>query len=145
MISHKTFMNIAKEIAKESKARKRKVGAIIVKDNSIISVGYNGTPHGFDNNCEYEEEVMARSYKVEKKLITKPEVLHAESNAITKCAKSTASSEGASIFTTTMPCLECSKLIVQSGITEVIYSENYSNSKGLELLFEAGIKVVKLK
>lgn len=145
MISNKTFMQIAYNIANESKAIKRKVGAIIVKDNNIIAVGYNGTPSGFDNNCEEEcckGVAGAGTYK--NHLITRPEVLHAESNAIAKCARSVNSSEGADIYTTTCPCLECAKMIIQAGIKNVYYSEEYKSDEGLNLLVKAGIQVTQI-
>jgi len=145
MIKDRTFMDIARLIAKESKAKKRQVGAIIVKNNSIIAVGYNGTPSGHDNTCEDEEEYMGRDYKAHTKLVTRPEVLHAESNAITKCARSNSSSEGATIYTTTSPCLECAKLIIQSGIVEVIYEDEYGKPEGVELLKLDKIIVRKLR
>lgn len=145
MISNKTFMQIAYNIANESKAIKRKVGAIIVKDNNIIAVGYNGTPSGFDNSCEEEcckGVAGAGTYK--NHLITRPEVLHAESNAIAKCARSVNSSEGADIYTTTCPCLECAKMIIQAGIKNVYYSEEYKSQDGLNLLVKAGIQVTQI-
>lgn len=145
MISNKTFMQIAYDIANESKAIKRKVGAIIVKDNNIIAVGYNGTPSGFDNSCEEEcckGVAGAGTYK--NHLITRPEVLHAESNAIAKCARSVNSSEGADIYTTTCPCLECAKMIIQAGIKNVFYSEEYKSQDGLNLLVKAGIQVTQI-
>lgn len=132
MITNKTFMKIAMLIAEASYCQRRKVGAVIVKDNSIISLGYNGTPSGFDNVCESSDG------------ITLPEVLHAESNAITKVAKTTFSCEGATIYTTTMPCVECAKLIIQSGIKEVFYHEDYKVSDGVDLLNKAGIFVMKI-
>jgi dCMP deaminase len=157
MISKKTFMKIAYNISLESKAKRRKVGCVIVKENNIIAVGYNGTPSGFDNNCEIEKEIlnpieenlMPKSllFKEESKkfeLITKPEVLHAESNAIAKCARSNSSSEGAELFTTTSPCFDCSKIIIQSGIKAVYYCEEYKDTKGLEMLKKAGIWVGKI-
>ena len=145
MISNKTFMQIAYNIANESKAIKRKVGAIIVKDNNIIAVGYNGTPSGFDNSCEEEcckGVAGAGTYK--NHLITRPEVLHAESNAIAKCARSVNSSEGADLYTTTCPCLECAKMIIQAGIKNVFYAEEYKSQDGLNLLVKAGIQVTQL-
>ena len=145
MISNKTFMQIAYDIANESKAIKRKVGAIIVKDNNIIAVGYNGTPSGFDNSCEEEcckGVAGAGTYK--NHLITRPEVLHAESNAIAKCARSVNSSEGADLYTTTCPCLECAKMIIQAGIKNVYYSEEYKSQEGLNLLVKAGIQVTQI-
>lgn len=145
MISNKTFMQIAYNIANESKAIKRKVGAIIVKDNNIIAVGYNGTPSGFDNKCEEKcckGVPGAGTYR--NQLITRPEVLHAESNAIAKCARSVNSSEGADIYTTTCPCLECSKMIIQAGIKNVYYSEKYKSDEGLKLLVKAGIQTTQI-
>ena len=130
------YMDVAYTIAQLSYAERRKVGCVIVKENQIVSFGYNGTPKGFDNSCEhgYGEE-----------LTTKREVLHAESNALTKIAKSTMSSDGADLYTTTSPCFECSKLIVQSGINRVFYSEEYRDVEGLELLNKAQIDVIRLE
>ena len=124
-----TYMAMAKELAKLSYANRAKVGCIIVKDTHIISEGYNGTPKGFSNVCEHPI-----TWK------TLPEVLHAESNAITKLARSTSSSEGATLYVTMAPCYECSKLIIQSGINRVVYYENY-HSDGIALLTKAGITV----
>jgi len=124
----KIYMQIAYQTAKLSYAERRKVGCIIIKDEQIVSFGYNGTPKGFDNCCEKND-------------CTLPSVLHAESNAITKIAKSTMSSNGATLYTTTSPCFDCAKLIIQAGIKEVYYSESYRNMDGVELLKEAGIKV----
>lgn len=131
------YMNIAQEIAKLSYAERKKVGAVLVKDGSIISHGYNGTPHGFDNNCEYEDPEHKNI------LITRDEVLHAESNAISKVAKSTNSSEGSTLYVTLSPCFECSKLIIQSGIKKVVYKEMYRHTDGINLLLKAGILCVK--
>lgn len=125
---HNTYMNIAETIALHSKDTDRKVGCIVVKDNRIISIGYNGTPHGFDNNCKDQNGK------------TKPEVIHAESNAITKCAKSTESIAGASMYSTLACCVECAKLIIQCEIKEFYYKEPWKNPHGLELLRQAGIK-----
>jgi len=125
-------MQIAYQTAKLSYAERRKVGCIIVKDEQIVSFGYNGTPHGFNNECEQH---------LDGELITKKEVLHAESNAITKLAKSTLTSVGADLYTTTMPCYGCSKLIIQAGIKRVFYSESYRDSSGVDLLEKAGIEV----
>ena len=108
------------------------VGALIVKDKMIISDGYNGTPSGFENICEDENGV------------TKPYVLHAEANAITKVAKSGNSSEGATLYVTASPCLECSKLIIQSGIKRVVYKDEYRLTDGVDLLRRAGIEVEKI-
>lgn len=128
----KIYMQIAYQTAKLSYAERRKVGCIIVKDEQIVSFGYNGTPHNFDNSCETQEGGT---------LITKAEVLHAESNAITKLAKSTLTSVGADLYTTTMPCYGCSKLIIQAGIKRVFYSEDYRDRSGVDLLKKAGIEV----
>lgn len=125
---HETYLNIAREVAKHSKDVDRKVGAVLVKNGSIISFGYNGTPHGFDNNCKDENGK------------TKPEVIHAESNAITKCAKSTVSTEGAVMYATLACCVDCAKLIIQCGIKEFYYSEYWKDPAGLQLLEQAGIK-----
>ena len=119
--------------AKNSYCVRRQVGAILVKDKMIISDGFNGTPAGFENQCEDENDV------------TKPYVLHAEANAITKVAKSGNSSEGATLYITTAPCIECAKLIIQSGIERVVYSEEYRKSEGIELLKRANIKVENFK
>ena len=134
--AHQTYLNIAREMATLSSAERAKVGAILVKDNNIIAEGYNGTPHGFDNVCEYYDPYINFSY-------TKPEVLHAETNAITKIARSTRSSDGSTLYVTTAPCFECSKLIIQAGITQVIYQDDYIDD-GLRLLNKAGIKTRKL-
>ena len=129
----KTYMNMARELSKLSHAQRRKVGCLIVKDTHIIAEGLNGTPRGFDNNCEYIDHVDH--------YYTKPEVLHAESNAITKLARSTNSSSGATLYVTCSPCFECAKLIIQSGIERVVYDEEYKSQKGLLLLEKAGILV----
>ena len=121
------YMSIAEIISKRSTAIKKKVGAVIVKDNSIISYGYNGTPSGFSNMCEDGNGK------------TKPEVLHAESNAISKVSKSTFSSDKATLYVTMSPCIECAKLIIQSGIVKVIYKDYYKDISGLELLDRAGV------
>lgn len=118
--------------AKNSYCRRRQVGALIVKDRMIISDGYNGTPSGFENVCEDENGV------------TKPYVLHAEANAITKVAKSGNSSAGSTLYVTASPCVECAKLIIQSGISRVVYRDEYRLTDGIELLQRAGIEVVKI-
>jgi len=117
--------------AKNSYCVRRQVGAILVKDNMIISDGYNGTPSGFENVCEDENG------------ITKPYVLHAEANAITKVAKSSNSSDGSTLYVTASPCIECAKLIIQAGIKRVVYHDEYRITDGLDLLRRAGIEVVK--
>jgi dCMP deaminase len=123
------------------------VGAIVVKDDRIISIGYNGMPAGWDNNCE-EEIVVAVVDGVPqreiKELKTRPEVLHAESNAIAKLAKSNDSGLGADIFITHAPCIECAKLIYQSGISSVYYGENYRDDSGIEFLKKSGVKIEQL-
>ncbi|MBQ5984292.1 MAG: dCMP deaminase family protein [Bacteroidales bacterium] len=126
------YLEMAEVWAKNSYCRRRQVGALIVKDRMIISDGYNGTPSGFENVCEDENGV------------TKPYVLHAEANAITKVAKSGNSSDGATLFVTASPCLECSKLIIQSGIKRVVYRDEYRLTDGIDLLRRAGIEVEKV-
>ena len=115
--------------AENSYCERRKVGALIVKDKMIISDGYNGTPAGFENVCEDENH------------LTKPYVLHAEANAITKIARSGNNSEGATLYVTDAPCIECSKLIIQSGIKKVFYARQYRLTDGIDLLQRAGIEV----
>ncbi|PID89695.1 MAG: CMP deaminase [Bacteroidia bacterium] len=127
------YLQMAEIWAQNSYCKRRKVGAILVKGKMIISDGYNGTPSGFENICEDETNT------------TKPYVLHAEANAITKVAKSNNSSEGSTLYVTSSPCLECSKLIIQSGIKRVVYSEEYRKGDGLELLKRANIQVVLIK
>jgi dCMP deaminase len=115
--------------AQNSYCKRRQVGALIVKERMIISDGFNGTPAGFENVCEDENYV------------TKPYVLHAEANAITKVAKSNNSSDGGTLYITTSPCMECAKLIIQSGIRRVVYCDPYHTADGIELLKKAGIEV----
>ncbi|MAF36043.1 CMP deaminase [archaeon] len=129
------YMSIAVRWGEMSCARRKQVGCIIVKDGQIISDGYNGTPYGFDNDCEFSTRFGWE---------TKPEVLHAESNAITKLAKSTQSSQGATMYITLSPCFDCAKLIIQSGITRVIYGEEYKSLNGVELLQKASIDCLLL-
>ena len=128
----KRYMEMAAVWAKNSYCKRLQVGALIVKDKMIISDGYNGTPSGFENICEDETGA------------TKPYVLHAEANAITKVAKSGNSSDGATLYVTASPCLECSKLIIQSGIRRVVYRDEYRLTDGIDLLRRAGIEVVKV-
>jgi dCMP deaminase len=169
----KLYNNIAHEVAKMSHARRLQVGAVVVKDDRVISMGYNGMPAGWDNNCElkeymssdaggwlspdeieerwpFEEEIelvdpddgackTTRRYRLK----TKPEVLHAESNAIAKLAKSNDSGDGADIFVTHAPCIDCAKLIFQSGIGRVYYSEDYRDDSGIKFLKQSGVKVIK--
>jgi dCMP deaminase len=123
------YMRMARIWAENSYCKRRQVGALIVKDGQIISDGYNGTPSGFENICEDDNNV------------TKPYVLHAEANAITKVARSSNSSENATLYVTASPCIECAKLIIQAGITRVVYGEKYRIMDGVELLERAGIDV----
>lgn len=126
----KNYLDMAAIWAKNSYCKRRQVGALLVKNKMIISDGFNGTPSGFENQCEDENDT------------TKPYVLHAEANAITKVAKSGNSSEGATLYITTAPCIECAKLIIQAGIIRVVYAEEYRMSEGIELLKRAGIEVI---
>lgn len=169
----KAHMQTAENYAKLSTARRLQVGAILVKEDRIISIGYNGMPAGWDNNCEdkdymssdaggwlspeeiyeqwpFEETVvvandnesfeLARRYRLK----TKPEVLHAEANAIAKVARSPESSEGAVLFVTHSPCMDCAKLVFQSGIKQVFYRDNYRSTSGIDFLKQAGVIVNKL-
>jgi dCMP deaminase len=129
----RSYLEMAAVWAKNSYCTRRQVGAILVKDRMIISDGYNGTPAGFENVCEDENGV------------TKPYVLHAEANAITKVARSGNSSEGATLYITDSPCMECAKLIIQSGIRRVVYAREYRIIDGVDLLRRAGIQVDKFE
>ena len=133
------YMDWAKRCSELSHARRLHVGAVIVKDDTVISYGYNGMPAGWDNNCEdviqYSDDTTA--------LKTKPEVLHAESNAISKLAKSNNSGVGSTMFLTHSPCMECAKLIYQSGIDTVYYDRSYRSTEGIEFLQKSGVKVVQ--
>ena len=135
------YMDWAKRCAKLTHARRLQVGAVIVKDDSVISYGYNGMPAGWDNNCE--DELTWPNGEI-RHLKTKPEVLHAESNAIAKLAKSSNSGLGSTIFVTHSPCLECAKLIAQSGISSVYYNENYRDDAGVQFLIKCKIEVICL-
>jgi len=136
-----SYMKTAKLFAELSSARRRKVGAIIVKDDRIISIGYNGMPADWDNNCE-DEVVDYFSDRIPiTTLKTKPEVLHAELNAIGKLARSNESGEGATMFVTCAPCMDCAKMIYASGIKEVFYAEDYRDQSGLEFLMRCIISV----
>ncbi|MBQ7710103.1 MAG: dCMP deaminase family protein [Bacteroidales bacterium] len=125
----KPYLEMAEIWAQNSYCKRRKVGALLVKDRTIISDGYNGTPSGFENICEDENGV------------TKPYVLHAEANAITKVAKSGNSSDGATLYVTASPCAECAKLIIQAGIRRVVYRDAYRLTDGIDLLKRAGVDV----
>ena len=124
------YLEMARIWAQNSYCQRRQVGALVVKNGMIISDGYNGTPSGFENICEDDNGV------------TKPYVLHAEANAITKLARSSNNSDGATIYITASPCIECAKLIIQSGIKRVVYGEKYRLTDGIDLLERAGIEVV---
>jgi dCMP deaminase len=154
------YMDVAERFAKLSSARRLHVGAIVVKDDRIISIGYNGMPAGWDNDCEntvfvlHEEvmgtDMMSLGYTQTDngnwtKLKTKPEVLHAETNAIAKLAKSTESGDGAVLFVTHSPCLDCAKLIFQSGICSVFYRDSYRSTDGTAFLERSGVKVTQVK
>ena len=130
-------LDVAARYSQLSQARRLQVGAVVVKDDRIISIGYNGTPPGWDNNCE--NELPDGSLK------TKPEVLHAEENAIGKLARSHESGEGASMFITHAPCAQCAKLILVSGIKSVFYRDTYRDDSGIKFLEKGGIKVQQLK
>ena len=126
------YLKMAMIWAQNSYCKRRQVGALLVKNKMIISDGYNGTPSGFENVCEDENDS------------TKPYVLHAEANAITKVAKSNNSSDGATLYVTSSPCLECSKLIIQAGIKRVVFTTNYRLEDGIDLLKRAGIEVLQV-
>ena len=162
----KAYMETARIFAELSRAKRLHVGAIIVKDDRIISIGYNGMPAGWDNNCEaknylgmeaggwinpeelksmypYEEFVPEFGEVVRFKLVTRPEVLHAESNAIAKLAKSNDSGAAADLFITHSPCIDCAKLIFQSGIGRVYFGTNYRSDDGIKFLKQSGIEIVQ--
>lgn len=126
----KRYLRMAAIWAENSYCKRRQVGCLLVKDKMIISDGYNGTPTGFENDCETEDN-RSKAY-----------VLHAEANAITKVAKSSNSSEGSTLYVTDSPCIECSKLIIQAGVRRVIYAREYRLTDGIDLLRRAGIEVV---
>jgi dCMP deaminase len=160
------YMDVAERFAELSTARRLHVGAIVVKDDRIISIGYNGMPAGWDNNCEdkvydagaggwispeeFDEKYPYTEYNEDAEeeyrygLKTKPEVLHAETNAIAKLAKSTESGDGAVLFVTHMPCLDCAKLIFQSGIRSVFYRDSYRSTDGVEFLEKSGIEIKQI-
>jgi dCMP deaminase len=127
------YLKMAKIWSENSYCRRRQVGALIVKDKMIISDGYNGTPSGFENVCEDDD------------FMTKPYVLHAEANAITKIARSHNNSDGATLYVTASPCIECAKLIIQAGIKRVVYSEKYRLDEGIKLLERANIEIVLIE
>ena len=139
------YIDVAERFSKLSTAKRLQVGAIVVKDDRIISIGYNGMPSGWTNDCE--ESVLWKDGQqlIEPMLVSKPEVLHAETNAIAKLAKSSESGEDASLFVTHQPCLECSKLIYQSGISAVYYAESYRLVDGIDFLKKSKIAVTKVE
>ena len=148
-------MKVAETFAELSSARRLHVGAIVVKDDRIISIGYNGMPSGWDNNCEdkiycddgdcLEQQLPKESDTWKKyKLKTKPEVLHAETNAIAKLAKSNESGLGATMFITHAPCMDCAKLVYQSGINNVYYRNSYRDESGIQFLQKAGVTIEKI-
>ena len=160
----KAHMEVAGTYARLSTARRLQVGALIVKEDRIISIGYNGMPSGWDNNCEdivFVTEARAKdhdtmeaegyTFGVDKdtagwaKTVTKPEVLHAEANAIAKVARSPESAEDAVLFVTHAPCIECAKLIYQSGIKQVFYRDNYRSEAGIAFLKQAGVTINKVE
>lgn len=132
LLDHR-YMRMARIWAENSYCERRKVGALLVKNKMIISDGYNGTPSGFENKCEDENNV------------SKAYVLHAEANAISKIARSHNSSDGATLYVTASPCIECSKLIIQAGIRRVVYSDDYRSEEGLDLLRRVGIECVQIE
>jgi len=163
------YMKVAETFAELSSAKRLHVGAIVVKEDRIISIGYNGMPAGWDNNCEDKEymssdaggwlspEEIEEQWPIQEqqlpkednrwlryRLKTKPEVLHAETNAIAKLAKSTESGDGATMFVTHAPCMDCAKLIYQSGINSVLYRNSYKSDDGINFLAKAGVSVEKL-
>lgn len=133
LLLDRRYMRMARIWAENSYCKRRQVGALLVKDQMIISDGFNGTPSGFENNCEDENNM------------SKPYVLHAEANAITKVARSSNSSQGATLYVTASPCIECAKLIIQSGIKRVVYGEDYRIMDGLNLLKRAGVEVLLIE
>jgi dCMP deaminase len=140
------YMDIAERVSQMSYAVRLKVGSVLVKDDNIISYGWNGTPKGWDNNCE--DEVLDNYSGFEGsihnvRLKTKPEVIHSESNCLSKVAKSTISSEGATLFCTHAPCIDCAKMIHQAGIFTVYYRDTYKNELGLDFLIKSGVNVTK--
>jgi dCMP deaminase len=149
------YMDLATRIADMSYAKRLHVGAVIVKESNIISFGWNGMPSGWDNNCEdkfycddgdWSEQLLPKEANqwMNYKLVSKPEVLHAEQNAITKMAKSTESGDGAKLFVTHAPCLDCAKLVYQSGISSVYYRNSYRSDEGIAFLKKCNVEVNKI-
>ena len=136
------FMDIAKRVSEMSYAKRLKVGSILVKEGNIISFGWNGMPAGWDNDCEDE---VWNVHDGSCELKTRPEVLHAEQNLLMKISKSTNSSEGATMYVTCAPCIDCAKLIHQSGISKVVYGHTYRNNDGINLLQKCGVEIQQIK
>ena len=142
------YMKTAETFAELSSAKRLHVGAIIVKDDRIISIGYNGMPSGWDNNCEYVADVHPSDPRYDynnfsKEHRTRPEVLHAETNAIAKLARTTESGLGSTMFVTHAPCIDCAKLVFQSGINSVYYRNSYRNEDGIDFLKKCNVEVIK--
>ena len=138
------FMNVANEHSKMSHAVRAKVGAVVTKDERIVSCGWNGTPNGFDNNCETEVlETLPYLNGTSTKLVTKPEVVHAESNALLFAARNGTQLEGSTLYVTLSPCFECAKLIVQSGVKRVVFGKQYRDDSPITFLRQANIEVVQ--
>lgn len=135
------YISIAEEVAEMSQAKRLHVGSVLVKDNNIIAYGWNGMPSGWDNNCENKQYVDKDD---EYSLVTKPEVLHAESNCLMKVAKSTNSSENSTMYVTHAPCIHCAKLIHQAGVKKVYYRNTYRDELGIEFLQKCNITVEKI-
>jgi dCMP deaminase len=127
------YMDVANRIGQLSYSKRSQVGALLVRDDNILSFGYNGTPRGFENCCEDDSNV------------TKPEVLHAESNAIAKVARTTSNSEGSTLYTTLSPCFDCAKMIHQAGVVRVIYQHDYRDMRGIEFLEKCGVTIEKVQ
>jgi dCMP deaminase len=134
-------MKAAEVYAQLSSAVRLKVGCVVVKNDTIIGIGYNGMPSGWDNNCEDYSELDSNGNPI---LVTKPEVLHSETNALAKIARSTNSSDGASMFITHAPCLDCAKLVYQSGIKSVYYRTSYRNTAGIDFLNKCNVQVIMI-
>ena len=134
------FMDTAERFAQLSSAVRLQVGAVVVKDNRIISIGYNGTPSGWDNNCEYEEGDELGGYSLK----TKDEVIHAEANAISKLARSNDSGLGSDMFISHAPCVHCAKLIYGAGVSKVYYRNSYRDNDGLDFLAKCGVSIEKV-
>jgi dCMP deaminase len=143
-------MKVAETYAQLSSAKRLKVGAVIVKNDTIIGIGYNGMPSGWTNECEEKKYTLTGSYEYldedgsSYNIVTKSEVIHAESNALCKVTKSTNSSENADMFVTHAPCIHCAKLIHQSGVRKVFYRDSYRNDEGLQFLYKCGVEIEKV-